>query len=99
MVLHATIVNTTYAKGKNKGKGSRGWGRGRGGGKIEFDAMEVMSVFNEQGGGREGDVGGEFVWADGVVIDRVVICEMGAKKVEDDDIGMEYVRVAEKMIL
>lgn len=41
----------------------------------------------------------EFVWAQDVKIDRVQICKMGAKAVEDKELGQQYEVVYEKMIL
>lgn len=79
MRLHATIVNTIYAKNKTaraRGGGHGGSGQGKGG----FDATGWIKRY-------EG-----FEWAAGVKIDQVVLCEMGAKKVEGD--GVKYVEVA-----
>lgn len=76
--LHATIVNTIYAKDKTTRL--RGGGHGRSGrGKGEFDARGWIERY-------EG-----FEWAAGVRVEKVAICEMGAKKVEGN--GVEYLEV------
>ena len=79
--LHATIVNTIYAKEKNaRAKGS---GHGKDGkGARGFDAKQVLERY-------EG-----FVWAEEVRLDRICICEMGAKAVErETGEDVEYVEV------
>jgi len=91
LVLHATVVNTVYAKKDRRGEEKRM-------GSINFDATGVMRKYNEQGGSEDGEAIGAFVWADGIEIDRVRICEMGAKSVEDDVLGQEYKVLLEKMI-
>ena len=71
--LHATIVNTIYAKGQP---------RGRRGGKERFkiDARELVERWRDH------------LWAE-VLVDKVVICEMGAK--EDEEGVLRYREVAE----
>jgi AKAP7 2'5' RNA ligase-like domain len=96
LVLHATLVNIK----KNQGRRSGG---GRGMGKITIDARRLAGVYNGEGSdsvdGKGGYVGTEeYVWAEGVEIDRVRICKMGAKKVEDETLGQEYEVVFEKMV-
>lgn len=95
LVLHATLVNTVYSKSA----GERNRESGRGKGRITVDARGVMRELN----GREGredervrreDVGA-FVWAEGVRIERVRICAMGAREVEGE-LGQEYRVVGEK---
>jgi len=100
LVLHATLVNTVYVK---KNQGRRRVGGGRGMRKITMDARRLAGVYNGEGSdsvdGKGGDVGTEeYVWAEGVEIDRVRICKMGAKKVEDEILGQEYEVVFEKMV-
>jgi activating signal cointegrator complex subunit 1 len=114
--LHATIVNTIYAKGRKKRagpkrKGSHGGepspGSGEPGGLVKgkeddeedrsqghgphsnaplkFDARRLLEEYKN------------FVWAEGVVLDRIAICEMGAKKllgVDGEVVGEEYTEVA-----
>lgn len=79
--LHATIINTIYAKGKKRRPPKR-------------DAMPQVSAnaSTEQGHGPKAnaplkidarsllDEYNNFVWAQNVVLDRLAICEMGAKK-------------------
>jgi activating signal cointegrator complex subunit 1 len=91
LVLHATIVNTVYAK-----KGRRHEKRRTG--SISFDATEIMRTYNEKVGIETGNAVRGFVWANNILIDRVRICEMGAKLVEDEKLGQEYAVCAEKMI-
>ena len=77
--LHATIVNTVYASEKKKGKG-KGRGKGRGGrreGPLNFDATELMERWKEE------------VWAEPIRVERVAVCEMGAK--EDEEGMLRYV--------
>ncbi|QIW96848.1 hypothetical protein AMS68_002366 [Peltaster fructicola] len=104
--LHATIVNTIYAKGfmpkrraphqqqANNGRtsveanpnaldGSTGHGP-RAKGSTKIDAREVLNNYKD------------FDWAS-LTLDRIAICEMGAKKHYDDEgrvIGEEYKEVA-----
>ena len=91
LVLHATIVNTVYAKKDRRNEERRM-------GSIEFDATDIMRMYNENGGIEAGEAKGEFVWANEILIDRVRICEMGAKLVENTMHGQEYTVFAEKMI-
>lgn len=109
--LHATIVNTIYAKERrrptrpssavvpsggtsmskddeteiDKGQGSGQRSAEQVASSRIIDATSILKAFED------------FVWADGVVLDRVAICEMGAKKIFDKDgmeIGAEYAEVA-----
>ncbi len=76
--LHATIVNTIYAK--DRSTRPRGGGHGRGSReKKGFDATRWIEKY-------EG-----FEWAAWVRIEKVAICEMGAKEVEGD--GVEYLEI------
>ncbi|MCJ1389615.1 hypothetical protein MMC18_002472 [Xylographa bjoerkii] len=77
LLLHATIVNTIYAKERGKriaGGGHGKQGKGRGG----FDATNVLGKF------------GETTWAEGIRIEKVAICEMGAKLVDNQEGSEEY---------
>ncbi|KAI9901319.1 hypothetical protein N3K66_003136 [Trichothecium roseum] len=70
LLLHATVVNTVYVRGKGKNKGK---GKGKGGrGRLTFDGREVLARY-------EG-----FAWAESVEVGEVAICRMGAKKVGDE---------------
>ena len=91
LVLHATIVNTVYVKKDHRHEKRRM-------GAISFDATEIMRTYNEKVGMESGNAAGEFVWANDILIDRVRICKMGAKRVEDEKLGQEYAVFAEKMI-
>jgi activating signal cointegrator complex subunit 1 len=91
LVLHATIVNTVYAKRDRRNEKRRV-------GSISFDATEIVRKYNEHGGTSHGGAPGEFVWADDILIDRVRICEMGAEAVDDATLEQEYKVFAEKII-
>ncbi|MCJ1311643.1 hypothetical protein MMC25_005316 [Agyrium rufum] len=71
--LHATIVNTVYVKGRNQrrkgGGGGGGHVRSREKGSRGIDAAGWI----ERWRGR--------MWAVGVRVERVAVCEMGAKKI------------------
>ena len=108
--LHVSLVNTIYA-GKDKKRREKGGRRGR---NEAIDARELLETFNRRGRrlSRDADTPNrfparvveykqeheEFVWAEDVVIDRVRICKMGAKAVEDTELGQEYEVVCEKRI-
>lgn len=98
LILHATLVNTVYSRsGQDRKRKS-----GRGTGRITVDARELMRRFNGRNAEEDEKVRREevlpFVWAEGVEIDRARICKMGAKKVEDVDLGMDYEVVRENMV-
>ncbi|KAK4953272.1 hypothetical protein LTR10_008981 [Elasticomyces elasticus] len=107
--LHATIVNTIYAKGKKKppmrqrdreeaaeadeagqgagdGQDDRSQGHGpKANAPLRMDATALLERYRE------------FMWAENVVLDRVAICEMGAKKITDAEgrvVAEEYTEVA-----
>jgi activating signal cointegrator complex subunit 1 len=90
LVLHATIVNTVYAKDRRHEKRRMG--------SISFNAIEIMRMYNEKVEIEAESATGGFVWANDILIDRVRICEMGAKIVEDEKLGQEYAVFAEKII-
>ncbi|ERF70511.1 hypothetical protein EPUS_07368 [Endocarpon pusillum Z07020] len=111
LTLHATLINTVYVKKRRDGEKKRM-------GKVTFDATPVLRVFNERGGdtasqgtssggtgggGGGGGGGGAFTFASSIPINRVQICEMGAKKLDAENdpegLGERYVVVAEKKIL
>lgn len=91
LVLHATIANTVYAKGDRRGEKKRM-------GTLSFNATEILCKYNEHGGTSSENEKGAFIWAEGLEIDRVRICEMGAKSVEDQTLGEEYKVVGERYI-
>ena len=80
LVLHATVLNTIYARGKKgvKAKGQRGE-RKRGGERKwrdgKFDARYLIDRYEHM------------VWMEGVRIEKVAICEMGAKDVVEEEEG------------
>ncbi|KAF2154338.1 hypothetical protein K461DRAFT_292995 [Myriangium duriaei CBS 260.36] len=84
--LHATIVNTIYVRGRDRtdyhsrqdeDNGEMGSGKGKGRRKkrsapLKFDAKALIERYE----GVE--------WAKDILLDRVAICEMGAKEVRDE---------------
>jgi len=92
LLLHATIVNTIYARqgrrsagggrsGRGRGRGKDGRGRGKDG-KVRFDARGVVGRY-------EG-----FEWMRDVRVERIAICEMGPREVEGrEGEGVRYVEV------
>lgn len=114
--LHATVINTIYAKGKKRpppkrdarqqspdrdeaasgeqaggepeklGPDDRSQGHGpNANAPLKIDATALLAYFED------------FVWAEKVVLDRLAICEMGAKKTTDAEgkvIAEEYTEVA-----
>ncbi|KAL8793573.1 MAG: hypothetical protein Q9195_003836 [Heterodermia aff. obscurata] len=82
LLLHATIVNTLYAKTKGRAKGT---GHGKDNHGIgKFDATFLLEEFQD------------FEWASDFCVERVSICQMGAKKeiVDGVLVNEEYVEVA-----
>jgi activating signal cointegrator complex subunit 1 len=84
LLLHATVLNTIYVKG---GRASRGGGSGRrgrhgaGSSRLVIDATEILDRYED------------FVWMEDLVVEKIAICRMGAKKVEDGDEGDEAYEV------
>ncbi|EAQ83987.1 hypothetical protein CHGG_10391 [Chaetomium globosum CBS 148.51] len=77
LLLHATVVNTVYVKGKGReggggrGRGSRGGRGGRGGRKRErlvFDATDIIYRYENQ------------VWAEDIPLERVAISSPSASR-------------------
>jgi len=83
LYLHATIVNTIYAKDKKARTQGSGHGKNSKGSR-KFDAQEMIAKY--QG----------FEWAKDVHIERLSICEMGAKKTIENGkvVNEEYVEIA-----
>ena len=77
--MHATLVNTIYAKGDK----SQGHGRNANA-PLKIDARALLDKY------------ADFVWAKDVVLDRIAICEMGAKQRIENGVvvGEEYTEVA-----
>ena len=84
--LHATIVNTIYAKGRRNDNNNNSEGHGpNANAPLRIDARGLLEEHKD------------FVWAEDVVLDRIAICEMGAKKRLDGEgnvVGEEYTEVA-----
>ena len=88
--LHATILNTVYAKPKGRAAQNRARGHGPGArSSIQVDASRLVERYEE------------FFWAQGVRVGRVQICRMGARKVVGEAgevVGEEYEEVFGKEI-
>lgn len=110
--LHATIVNTIYAKGRKRPPRSNAYESSSGNAKAKHQLGEVdPSTPDDRSQGHGPNANAplkidatailekyeDFVWAKDVVLDRVAICEMGAKKVVDEEGNVkdeEYTEVA-----
>lgn len=90
LLLHATVVNTIYVKGRRaqsqsqRGARQRGNIRGgRGGGRqnnrdrLTIDATGVLDRFEEH------------VWMENVKVEKIAICKMGARKIEVDGVVVD----------
>jgi activating signal cointegrator complex subunit 1 len=82
LLLHATILNTTYASGRGannrRAKGKTmlgGGGHGYVGGKITFDASDILSRYED------------YVFVRDMRIEKIAICRMGAKRTVDEETG------------
>lgn len=78
-------MNTIYVSSKSKAGSSKGGGKGgyaRKQGKVTIDATELLDEYED------------FTWVGDMRVERVAICKMGAKKVEDESVGQEYEQVA-----
>jgi activating signal cointegrator complex subunit 1 len=73
LLLHATVLNTVYVPGVRKGNGGHGKSKAR----MTINAQEMLEEYEE------------FVWMEGVKIERVAICRMGAQKV-GGELGEKY---------
>ncbi|KAF4313730.1 hypothetical protein GTA08_BOTSDO00329 [Botryosphaeria dothidea] len=79
--LHATVVNTIYAKSGGHGKGHGPNARAP----IRVDATDLLPRY------------ANFVWADEIRVEKIAICKMGAKKIvgeKGDVVREEYEEVA-----
>lgn len=111
--LHATVVNTTYVKGKKPPK--KGSFKKQASESSGQQSGSSASAGQEQVGGQSSGHGADakgppkidattilekytdFVWAENLVLDRVAICQMGAKKVMNSAgnvVDEEYTEVA-----
>jgi activating signal cointegrator complex subunit 1 len=78
LLLHATILNTIYVPGvRDKTIGKAGHGKRKA--RLTINAEEILQDHED------------FVWMKDVKIEKVAICRMGAQKVEDEELGEEYV--------
>lgn len=69
LLLHATIVNTIYVKGN---RNSHSHGKRRGDRTFVADGQAIMDRYEDQ------------VWLENAPLDRIAICRMGAKPVEEN---------------
>ncbi|KAM0719724.1 hypothetical protein Q7P37_003857 [Cladosporium fusiforme] len=95
--LHATLVNTIYAKGKKRLPPRRSIHQPSGAGALAQQAggQHTSNEDRSEGHGPNSNAPlkidarpllekyKDFIWADNVVLDRVAICEMGTKKKTD----------------
>jgi activating signal cointegrator complex subunit 1 len=80
LLLHATVVNTIYARRGGSGNHQRGRGRRK---PVMLDARDVLARY-------EGHV-----WMEDEVVDKVTLCRMGAKEVEGSGGDAAYAVEAE----
>ena len=87
MLLHATVVNTIYASGRQHD------GRGHGprpNERLSLDAERLIETYRD------------FIWASDIAVERIDICRMGAEKVldiEGKDTGeVEYKVIGSKKL-
>jgi activating signal cointegrator complex subunit 1 len=73
LLLHATILNTIYVPGVRKVNGGHGKSKAR----LTINAEDILEDYEK------------YVWMEGVKIEKVAICKMGAQKVEGE-LGQEY---------
>ncbi|RDW82118.1 hypothetical protein BP6252_03230 [Coleophoma cylindrospora] len=83
LLLHATILNTIYVPKVRQASGRAGHGKHKA--KLTIDASGVLDRFAEH------------VWMEDCVLEKVAICRMGAKVVEDG--GEEYVEEGARALL
>ena len=76
LLLHATVVNTIYVKGRGGGSGRQRRGGGRE--KLTIDAQDILSRYDGH------------VWLEGMPLERMAICRMGAKAVEGEEGDARY---------
>ncbi|KAI3340408.1 kinase A anchor protein [Ustulina deusta] len=73
LLLHATILNTIYVKGKTASRG----GKGKRHEKLTIDARQILDRYDD------------YLWMGDVPIEKIAICRMGAQKQEDGDEAYE----------
>ncbi|KZF19944.1 hypothetical protein L228DRAFT_270711 [Xylona heveae TC161] len=86
LLLHATMLNTVYVPAvRQKTTGDRGHGKRKA--KLTVDATKLLEKYKD------------FSWADDFKLEEVAICEMGAKRIvneQGDVIGEKYEQIASK---
>lgn len=84
LLLHATVFNTVYMpKVRERGNGGENYGHGKFRAKTTVDARDLMDLWKER------------TWVEGGRVEKIVICRMGAQKMED---GEEYFVEGEREI-
>jgi activating signal cointegrator complex subunit 1 len=84
LLLHATVLNTIYAKAPPGERGGNKKRRGNRAEKLVFDARPILDRYEDQ------------VWMENFPVQKLSICRMGAKKVEVDGVADEaYEAVAD----
>ncbi|TRX97524.1 hypothetical protein FHL15_001802 [Xylaria flabelliformis] len=73
LLLHATIMNTIYVKGRGASRSGKGKSRE----KLTIDARQILDRYED------------CLWMENVPIEKIAICKMGAKKQEDGDEAYE----------
>lgn len=74
LLLHATLVNTVYVRGGRNGPKGKGRKWER---NVIRDAQAMMDRYEDQ------------VWMDKVPLEKIAICRMGAKPVEEDGVAVD----------
>lgn len=87
LLLHATLVNTVYARA---GQGSRRGGGGKRG-RFTFDARPFLSssASSEIGSSESSASWASQTWASDFPLPRLSICEMGARKIYAENHGVD----------
>ncbi|KAI4599169.1 hypothetical protein KJ359_002128 [Pestalotiopsis sp. 9143b] len=71
LLLHATILNTIYIKGRDRPKAAGEGGKSKKREKMTIDARGILDRYEDH------------VWMDEVPVGKIAICRMGAKETED----------------
>lgn len=77
LLLHATVLNTVYVKGRRGGGPSKGKRRER----LTIDARGILDRYEDQ------------VWLENFKVEKVALCRMGAKKMDVDGVEDEAYEV------
>jgi activating signal cointegrator complex subunit 1 len=73
LLLHATILNTIYVKWRNASRA----GKGKKHEKLTIDTRQILERYDD------------YLWMENVPIEKIAICKMGAKNLEDGDAAYE----------